>query len=269
MGVATALVASAVISAAGTAVAANQTKKALQGAQGIANRLTYEPVDIEKLKKDAADQAVANATASLELERSLQPDVAAARSNLSKSINEQLMMGGRVPPDVANQVARAARVAGGRSGGFGGTPGVTAATLGTTALNLLNQRQYNASNLLAANPLPAAGLDPGSLASLQVSQKAAQNDFNAAKAGVNMNLLNARGQARAAEIGGYANALSSIVGAFGGKAGGAAAVPSTAGTASAVGSPYLNATRSAYGDTGPASILKSYDTYNSSKIGGY
>lgn len=213
MGIVTGLVAAAAIGATATAVEANQTKKAIQGAQGIANALTYQPVDIEKVKTDAANQAVENATNSLNLERQLQPDVAAARAGLSKSVNDQLAMGGSVPADIANQVANAARVAGGASGNFGGTPGVTAATIGTTALGLLQQRQANAAGLLSSNPLPAAGLDPGALASLEVQQNAAQNQFNAAKAGVNMNLLNSNAQANAAEIGGIGNAVSGLVSA--------------------------------------------------------
>jgi hypothetical protein len=117
-----------------------------------------------------------------------------------------------VPADIANKVASAARVAGGSSGGFGGTPGVTAATLGTTALGLLRDRQGAAAGLLAANPLPAAGLDPGALASLEVQQNASMNDFNAAKAGVQTNLLNSNAQQNAGAIGGATNGLSSLLG---------------------------------------------------------
>ncbi len=219
-GIGTALIASAVISGAGSAIAANQVKKANDGARGIAERLTYQPVDIEKIKKDAADQAVSNATASLDLERRLQPDVAAARAGLSKSVNDQLALGGRLPADIANKVAQTARVAGGVSGGFGGTPGVTAATIGTTALDLLQRRQGNAAGLLSANPLPVAGLDPGSLASLEVQENAANNQFNASKAGVQTNLLNSNAAGNAAAIGSGANTLASLVGLYGALSGG-------------------------------------------------
>lgn len=214
IGTAAALIGSAIIGAAGSAVAANQTKKALQGAQGVADRLTYQPIDINKVKQDAADQAVTNATASLDLERRLQPDVAATRANLSKTVSDQLALGGKLPPDIANMIAQNARIAGGTSGGFGGTPGVTAGLLGTSALSLLNSRIGNANSLLAANPLPTAGLDPGSLASLEVGQNSAMNDFNAAKAGVQTNLINSQGQASAAGIGGAANSLSGLLGLY-------------------------------------------------------
>ncbi len=211
IGTAAALIGSAVLSGVGSAVAANQVKKANDGARGIADRLTYQPIDIEKVKTDAAAQAVKNATASLDLERSLTPDVAATRAGLSKSVNEQLAQGGNIPADIANRVSQAARVSGGASGGFGGTPGVTAATLGTTALGLLRDRQGAAAGLLAANPLPQAGLDPGSLASLEVSQNAAMNDFNAAKAGVQTNLIQSNAASNAGAIGGATNSLSSLM----------------------------------------------------------
>lgn len=215
IGTAAALIGSALLGVGGSLVAANQTKKALQGAQGIADRLTYEPIDINKVKQEAADAAVQNATQSLALERSLQPDVADTRANLSKSISDQLKLGGRVPADIANQVAQAARVSGGASGGFGGTPGVTAGLLGTTALNLLNQRQSNAAGLLAANPLPASGLSPSEIANLEIANTNSQNQFNAAKAGVATNLLNSNAQSNAGTIGSVAGGLSNLIGLAG------------------------------------------------------
>lgn len=208
-------VAGAAISTVGGFVAANQAKKANDGARGIAERLTYEPIDIDKVKADASAQAIANAKASLSLESQLQPDVAKARAGLSKSVSDQLAMGGNVPADIANRVAQQARVQGGASGGFGGTPGVTAATLGTTALNLLNQRQGAAAGLLATSPLPVAGLDPGALASLEVQQNSNMNEFNAAKAGVNTNLLQSNANQTAGTIGTAANSLASLASLYG------------------------------------------------------
>lgn len=211
IGTAAALIGSAIIGGISAAASANQAKKALDGAQGIADRLTYQPIDINKVKQDAADQAVTNATASLNLERQLQPDVASARANLSKTVSDQLKLGGKLPPDIANMIEQNARVSGGAAGGFGGTPGVTAGLLGTSALSLLNSRIGNANSLLASNPLPTAGLDPGSLASLEVGQNSAMNDFNAAKAGVQTNLLNSQAQASAAGIGAGANSLAGFL----------------------------------------------------------
>lgn len=201
----------AVIGLVGSAVMNNQAKKARDGQQGLVDRLVYKPIDIEKIKADAAAAAAQNASASLELERSLQPDVAATRTNLSKSVSDQLKLGGRLPPDIANAVAQAARVAGGASGGFGGTPGATAATIGTTALGLINQRQGNANALLAANPLPVAGLDPGAVASLEIANNNAQNQFDLAKVGVQSNMINSNAQTNSAAIGAGTNALSGLV----------------------------------------------------------
>lgn len=249
-----------VISAVGTGIAANQSKKALDGQKGIVDRLTYTPVDIEQVKADAYKAAVENATNSLALERSLTPDIAAARSGLSKSVNDQLALGGRLSPDVANQVTQASRVAGGASGGFGATPGVTAATIGTTALNLLNQRQQNAQSLLQSNPLPVTGLDPGAIASLEVSNNAAQNQFNLEKAGAQSNLINSQGQNSAAQVGGYTSALTGLVGPLIGAFKGAPAASTTA--------PALLQPNSTY--TGPSYAQSIFGNtgYNSSLIGG-
>lgn len=220
MAIATSALVAAGVSAAGTAAsvissqdAARKGRHAVEDAQKIASAQEYHPIDIAQLTQNAHDQAVKNATDSLALEQSLQPDVARARQDLSKSVADQLALGGKLPADVANQVTSAARVTSGGSGTLGGSSvPLTAQMLGISALNLLNQRQNNAANLVAANPLPVAGLDPGSLASLEANQNAAQNQFNLAKAGVQTNLVGAQNQALAAQGGVNASNFSSLVG---------------------------------------------------------
>lgn len=208
--IAGATTAASVISSQDTA---RRAQHAVQDQKKIADDLTYQPIDIAALTKTAHDQAVQNATQSLDLERSLQPGVAATRDALQRSVANQLQQGGNLPADVANQVTQAARVTSGGSGTLGGSSvPLTAQMIGVSALGLLNQRQQNASNLLAANPLPAAGLDPGTLASLEAQNNAAQNQFNLAKTGVQSNLVAAQDQAGAAKAGVSASNFSSLLG---------------------------------------------------------
>jgi len=204
MAVTTALVLSAAATAYGAASNADNARKArhaVTDAQKIAGEVEYQPIDIAALTQSAHDQAVKNATDSLSLEASLQPDVSRTRSMLSKSVSDELSRGGTLPPDVINQVTNAARVTSGGSGTLGSAMPLTAQRIGVSALSLLNQRQNNAANLLSANPLPVAGLDPGTLASLEAQNNAAENQFNLAKAGVQTNLVNSQAQANAAQGG--------------------------------------------------------------------
>jgi len=210
------VVGSLITAGVGAAVSSDQSRKAshaVSDAAKIADSVTYQPIDIAQLTKTAHDQAVQNATQSLDLERQLQPGVASTRQALQQSISDQLKQGGNLPPDVVNQVTRAARVESGTSGTLGGSSvPLTAQLLGVSALGLLNQRQQNASNLLAANPLPVSGLDPGTLASLEAQNNAAQNQFNLAKAGVQTNLVNSQAQANAASGGVAASNYNSLLG---------------------------------------------------------
>lgn len=200
----------------GAISSADQSRRAghaVQDQQKILQGLEYQPIDIAALTKAAHDQAVENATNSLALERSLSPDLAATRSNLQHTISEQLKQGGNLPPDVVNQVTQAARVGSGTSGTLGGSSvPLTAQMLGVSALGLLNQRVNNASNLLAANPLPVAGLDPGTLASLEAQNNAAQNQFNLEKAGASSNLVNSSAQAGAASSAANTATINSLLG---------------------------------------------------------
>ncbi len=214
------LIAGAAISAGTAIYSSGQQKKAankaLDAQRGIAADIKYEPIDIEKLKYEATQAAIENATNSLALERQLTPKIADTRAELSRQISDDLKLGGELPPDVANRVTTAGRVIGARSGiGSGSTVPLTASLMGISSLDLANQRRQAASNLLRDNPLPIGGLDPGQIASVEVANNAANNQFNLEKAGVASSLANSEAAARTAQIGGQVGtvgALSNLIG---------------------------------------------------------
>lgn len=197
--------------------------KLIDAQKQIAANLKYEPIDIEKLKAEATQQAIANATQSLALERQLQPDVAAARetnaaakAELSRQVNADLALGGNLSPDVANRVETAGRVIGAKSGiGSPSTVPITASLLGLSSIDLINKRRADAAGLKDTQALPVAGLDPGALASLEVAQNAAQNQFNLEKAGVDSSLNQGVAAARSAQIGGQVGQISSLANLLG------------------------------------------------------
>jgi hypothetical protein len=217
---------------AGTAIYSTQQQKkaankALEAQRGVAEDLKYTPIDIEQLKADTSKAAVENATASLAMERSLQPDVANTRAELSRQISADLALGGELPTDLVNRVNTAGRTLGARSGiGSGSTVPLTASLLGLSSIDLLNQRRAQAENLLRSNPLPVAGLDPGQIASLEIANNNAQNQFDLAKSGVNSNLIQSEADARASQIAGQAGIASSLTSLMGTMAG-AYGTPST------------------------------------------
>lgn len=127
-----------------------------------------------------------------------------------------LERGGNLPTDVANQVTQSARVIGNRSGGGSGvTTPLTASLIGLNAYDLREKSQADANQFLQLNDLPVAGLDPGSLASIEVAENAANNQFNLEKAGVASNLANSEAAARASQIGSTAGLISSVGNALG------------------------------------------------------
>lgn len=192
-------------------------KNAITQQKSIATNLKYEPIDIEKLKREATASAIENATQSLALERELTPAVAARREQtdqtkleLARQVDADLRRGGELSPDVINRVVSAGRVIGSRSGT--GTPNVplTASLLGLSSIDLINQRRNAAANLVGPGQLPTAGLDPGAVASLEVAQNAAENQFNISKSGVDSKLAESEAAARAAQIGGQTGMISSL-----------------------------------------------------------
>lgn len=184
--------------------------KALDAQRTIAEGIEYEPIDIEKLKADAQNQAIANATASLAIERSLQPDVGATREELARQIRTDLERGGELPTDVANRVNQAGRVIGSRSGNVGSTTPLTAALLGLSSMDIIEDRRDAASDLLQANPLPIAGLGPGDLASVEIANANAGNQFGLEQAGVASNLASSEAAAKASQFGATQGLISSL-----------------------------------------------------------
>jgi hypothetical protein len=140
----------------------------------------------------------------------LQPDVSSTREELARQIREDLERGGNLPADVANQATMAARTIGARSGGGGAgvTTPLTASLIGLNSQDLINQNQREAAQFLALNDLPIGGLDPGVLASIEVAQNTAMNQFNRDKAGVDSNLADSEAAARASQIGSTAGLIS-------------------------------------------------------------
>lgn len=194
--------------------AQSAARDAMAAQQQLQANLKYQPIDLDNLRTQVQQQAISNATQSLALERELSPDVAATRQMVAERVRSDLGLGGQLSPDVANQVARAARTAGSLSGAPAGP--LTAAQIGTTAESLRQQRLANAAGLLSANPLQQVGIDPGTLASEMVAQNAAMNQFNLAKAGISSNLIQSGAQnvagAAGLQAGINANLLNKVPG---------------------------------------------------------
>lgn len=204
------VIAAAAIGAAGTLGAAYMSSQAAGDNQQIANNLQYQPIDINALQSTAQQTAASNAANSIALEQQNEPGLSAARFGLQNTVASQLAQGGNLSPDVYNQTANAA-ISGANSAGLTGAGGpITAASIGQTSQALLQQRIQNAGNLVNANALPVAGLDPGQIASALVGQNNAENQFALSKAGYQTNANQSS-----------ADAWGSAAGAIGGVAQGA------------------------------------------------
>ena len=164
------------------------TQQILAGQANNVNSLTYTPIDTKALAAQATEQAASNAAQSLALEAKLSPGVSSARTQLQDQTAAELAQGGNLPADVVNQVSRSTAGSAGSAGLLGSQGPLTAASLGLTALNLANSRRANAANLLAANPTPTAGLDPGTLASANIANTNAANNFALQKVGAQGNV---------------------------------------------------------------------------------
>lgn len=213
---------------AGTAIySATQTNKAANKAvdqqKALLSNLKYEPIDIAKLRADATAAAIDNATQSLALERSLTPNVAATRETvdrtklaLAKQVEGDLALGGNLSPDIINRVNTAGRVIGSSSGiGSPSTVPLTASLLGLSSIDLMNSRRNAAAGLMGPGAPSPVGLDPGAVASAEVADNAAYNDFNMQKAGGDMRLADSEAKARTAQIGGQAGEISSLANLLG------------------------------------------------------
>jgi hypothetical protein len=195
-------------------------QQAAKQAANIAGNLQYQPIDLAALQKQAQGFAEENIQRSLALEQQYLPGVAASRAGLQGQVAADLSRGGNLPPDVINQVTKASMAQAG-SGGFGAGP-LTAANLGLTAYDIRQRAQQRAADLLAQNPLPVSGLDPGSLASAAIAQNQQANQFELGKAGAITNAIQSRADANSA----LAGSLGSIASIYGGMKPGTAA-PST------------------------------------------
>lgn len=209
-------VAAAVVGAGATVYEGAQNReaanKALDATEAATQAATYTPINIPQLQQQATEASIANATASLQLQKNLQPGVYAANQEAQNTVAKQLAAGGQLTPDEVSQVAQAARVAGGSSGAVGGTGPYTAALIGQSANSLLQQRLGNAEAVSAANPAPAVGLSASDLASATIAGNNAQNQFTLSKLGANQNLINSTAQLttanNAATLGGINSALT-------------------------------------------------------------
>jgi len=186
-------------------------RNAAKGNASNTSNLQYQPIDLTSLQEQAHQTAVQNATNSLALENQLQPNVSAARGELSSQVASDLEQNGNLPTDVANQVTRSSITGANSAGLIGGGGPITAASLGLTALQLRNANQAKASSLLAANPLPVAGLDPGQIASAAIANNNAENQFNLYKSGAMNNVNQSNANANAGLLG----SLGSLVGTVG------------------------------------------------------
>lgn len=214
--------ASAAVSVGGSIYANNQANKAAQKnvgtQQNLAANLKYEPIDIEKLKSEATRGAIENATNALALERQLTPVVADTREavdrtklELARQVGSDLALGGDLSADTINRVTNAGRIIGGQSGiGSSNAVPLTASLLGLSSIDLMNQRRSAAGALVGPGTPAPVGLSPGAVASAEVAQNAAYNDFNMQKMGIDANLADAQATARTAQVGGQTGMIGAL-----------------------------------------------------------
>lgn len=174
--------------------------------QGLAS---YEMIDLNELQNNAIATARQNAVNSMALEKELTPDIARTRSTLSNQVANELELGGKLSPDVVNQVTAAAQGQANSAGLYGGGGPITAAMLGLTAMDVAQKRKANAASLLAANPMQQVGLSPEALASISVQD---QTNLNQAK----LNASGVQAQFQAANAANIAKTIFSATSTIGG-----------------------------------------------------
>ena len=201
----------AVIGAAGAIGGALINKGAADKNASAINNLQYQPIDLNKLQTDAQQTAQQNLVNSLALEKANSPGIAAARTGLQDQVASDLASGGNLPTDVANQVSRSAISGANSAGLMGGGGPITAAQLGLTSMGVRNANQAKASSLLAANPLPVSGLDPGALAGAAIGNNNAMNQFNIDKVGAVNKANTGAASANAGLLGSLGSAVTSFM----------------------------------------------------------
>lgn len=212
-------VGAAAIGAAGSIGSSLIASNAANKNANLVNSVQYQPIDLNQLQQQAQQTAATNAANSIALEAKNEPFLSQSRFGLQQQVAQDLNSGGNLPTDVYNQTARSAITGADSAGLLGGAGPLTAANLGLTALQLRNQNQAKASNLVNANPLPVSGLDPGTLASAAISQNNAMNQFNLGKLQAMTNANQAKASAGGGLLGSITGGIGSILGSSGGLGG--------------------------------------------------
>lgn len=134
----------------------------------------------------AYNEAMAPGMARLnrQVENIYDPNQGGLREATTKSILDQLNLGGELPPDVQAAVLRAGFEKG-QSGGLGGSfagRNLVGRDLGLTSLDLLNKRIGTAAQYTRSAPTPGAlyspqniGFQPSDVGSIEIANQNAQN----------------------------------------------------------------------------------------------
>lgn len=167
----------------------------------VANSPELRKAEIDRLQTMAPREALINALKSSELESTLTPDVARVRKGLSKQMADDLEGGPSnqlsniwLKQGLSDAVATGART----DSGF-----ARSALADSTRRDYLQDRrtlQDRSASFLSANPMPVAGLDPGSIASIMTQT----NSDNA----------NARDAYKSQVLGALGNQASNVSNAF-------------------------------------------------------
>lgn len=128
-----------------------------------------------------------NALESRKLQAEMDPYVAKTRALLQEQVYKNLELGERMTPEMQRAIVGTALSNAGSAGigfGSGAARGLTGASVGWKMNELGQQRRAEASGLLAANPEPQIGIDPGELVGLNVRNLDTRNAYNQQLAGI-------------------------------------------------------------------------------------
>lgn len=193
--------------------------------------------DVSALSPKLAAETVAfNRATALPMERLARevediydPNQGQLREQTTKSILDELGLGGQLPQDVQEIVLRNAFSKGGMSGIGGSQMGrnLAARDLGLTSLDLLNQRIGRAASYTRSAPRPfqeRSFLTPGNLAQTQISGTEAANQADAYSASLrsqnNQNVIKSLGNLAGYIVAGAMGGPGASIGPLGGGIGG-------------------------------------------------
>jgi len=168
---------------------------ALSLGNGVANAAIAMPAEVRQAEVDrlqtmAPREAVINALKSAEMEKLLTPEVAGVRVNLAKQAAQDFSAG--PSKELSNlwlKQGLADAIATGAKSDSGFARSAIADSTRASYLQDRREQQDRAARFLSANPMPAAGLDPGSIASAMTGVNTANaNARDAYKAQV-LNIL--------------------------------------------------------------------------------